>query len=416
MLRRLPILVCLTAAALPATLLLPARPALGETLQEAVAKLTPAQQATFKAYEAAQLAHTKHVDQYWKRIELKRKKRKAKIAAGKTLTVEDYVKEQPPVYTGPKRPDEIMALLPKPLKPDTPAHDPVAVISDFLREAEANYGFKPDRINEDDFMISYAYEAVRLGLTKDQVVRVYALETGGFGTHDLQSGFNPRTGRAASTALGYAQLLAANTIERVRKEGPEFVERLERMAEEPDVSFETAAALRAKAAVLRRMIADARKLRESWPAHVAYAKTPKGLAMHALNLDGHIGPWMQVVKLRGILEFAAKKGVTQLTGAQLELMNLAGPGNGLEMLLAPGKNMPTANFFERGGFGRNPVVHDRTGAQLLAKLDEIMDRNSQKPPAQKFGRMFDSITQRLGQQGRASAQAARSPFGLFGPR
>ncbi len=410
MLRRLSIVVCLCAAALPAQLAV--APAWGDALQDAIAKLTPQQQATLKAYEAARLAHTKHVDQYWKRIELKRKKRKAKIAGGKTLTVEDYVKEQPPVYNGPKRPDEIMALLPKPPKPVTPAHEPIPVIADFLREAEANYGFRPDRVSEDDFMISYALEAVRLGLTKDQVVRVFALETGGMGTQDLQSGFNPRTGRAASTALGYAQLLAANTIERVRKEGPEFAERLERMANEPGVSPEVAQALRAKAAVLRRMIADARKVHESWPAHVAYAKTPKGLAMHALNLDGNVGPWMQVVKLRGIVEYAARKGVTELSGAQLELMNLAGPGNGLEMLLAPGKDMPTANFFERGGFERNPVVHDQTGAQLLVKLNEIMDRHLQRPGAQKFAKIFDSIAQRIG--GRASAQAARPFFDLFG--
>ena len=76
----------------------------------------PEQQATLRAYESARAAYNRHVDQYWRLAELKRKKRKAKIAAGKAVTVEDYVKEQPPVYKGPKRPDEIMALLPKPPK------------------------------------------------------------------------------------------------------------------------------------------------------------------------------------------------------------------------------------------------------------------------------------------------------------
>ncbi len=132
------------------------------------------------------------------------------------------------------------------------------------------------------------------------------------------------------------------------------------------------------------MIADARKVPESWPAHEAYAKTANGLGMHALNLDGNVGPWMQVVKLRSIMEYASKKGFQHLNGAQLEMMNLAGPGSGLEMLQSPGRDMPTSNFFERGGYGRNPVVHDKTGAQLLTRLDEIMDRNVQKPGAQQF--------------------------------
>jgi hypothetical protein len=416
--RRLPVLSVLSL--LVGLVLAPApvavRHALGDAYQEALAKLTPPQQATVKAYEAARLAHARQMDQYWRRVELKRKKRKAKIAAGKPLGVEDYVKEQPPVYKGPKRPDEIMALLPKPPKPETPAKEPVAVVTDFLREADAVYGFKPDRVNEDDFMIAYALEAMRLGLTRDQVVRVYALETGGVGAHDLQSGYNPKTGRAASTALGYAQLLAANTIERVRKEGPEFAERLERLAEQPGVSGSAAQALRAKAATVRRMIADARKVHESWPAHVAYAKTPKGLAMHALNLDGNVGPWMQAVKLRGIVDFAGNKGMGRLTGGQLEIMNLAGPGSGFEMLQAPGKDMPTTNFFERGGYYRNPVVHDKTGAQLLAKLDEIMNRNSQRPGAQKFAAIFDAIAQRAPGQPRASAQAAKPHFDPFGAR
>ena len=312
----------LSAALFMALPLTPAgKASAGTPLQDAIAQLTPEQQATLKAYESARAAYARHVDQYWRLVDLKRRKRKLKIAVGKPLTVEDYVKEQPPVYNGPKRPDEIMAILPKPPRPPVEPHAPIPVIADFLREAEAIYGFRPDRVSEDDFMISYALEAIRLGLTRDQVVRLYALETGGMGTHDLQSGYNPRTGHAASTALGYAQLLAANSIEQIRKDGPEFAARLDRLAEEPSVSYSQAESLRSKAASIRRMIADARRVHESWPAHVAYAKTPNGLAMHALNLDGHVGPWMQVVKLRGVMEYAAKKGVGHLTGAQLELID-----------------------------------------------------------------------------------------------
>ncbi len=388
------------------------------TLQEAIANLTPEQQARLKAYEAARIAFAHRTDQYWRLIELKRRKRKAKFAAGQDVTAADYVAEQPPAYKGPARPDEIMALLAKPPKPPVEVREPVPVVADFLRQAEAVYGFRPDRVSEDDFMIFYAMEAIKLGLTRDHVVRLYALETGGMGTQDLQSGYNPKTGHAASTALGYAQLLAANTIEQLRKEGGEFAARLERQAGDGSVPEGKAASLRVKAAILRRMIADARKIRESWPAHVAYAKTPQGIAMHALNLDADIGPWMQVVKLKGIKEYAAKKGMENLTGAQLELMNLAGPAHGFEMMQPVGRTMPTSNFFERKGYERNPVAAGKTGAQLLAKLDEIMDRNVHRQGAQRFAKIFDSIAKRLasGQRLRPSAQAAPQTLNFFGER
>ena len=406
-------LLCLSL--ILALMLTPAGLASGNTpLQDAIARLTPEQQATLKAYESAQAGYVRRLDLYWRLAELKRKKRKAKIAAGRPVSAEDYVREQPPVYKGPKRPDEIMALLPKPPKPPVQIHTRIPLVADFLREAEAVYGFKPDRVSEDDFMISYALEAIRLGFTRDQVVRLYALETGGMGTHDLQSGFSPRTGRAASTGIGYAQLLAANSIEQVRKEGAEFAARLDRLAAEAGSSSK-AQALQTKAVCVRRMIADARKVPESWAAHTAYAKTANGLGMHALNLDGDVGPWMQTIKLRGIMEFAAKKGITRLTGAELEMMNLAGPGSGYEMLTPPGRDMPTANFFERGGYERNPVVHDKTGVQLLAKLNELMDKNVQQPGAQQFARIFDGIARRLAGRGnvRTSAETAW-PFNLFG--
>lgn len=415
MLKRLVICVpaiCLMAGA-PAAL-----EARADALQEAIAKLTPEQQARLKAYESARIAFAHRTDQYWRLIELKRKKRKAKFAAGQEITAADYVAQQPPVYSGPPRPDGILAMLPKPPKPAVEYREPVAVVADFLREADEIYGFKPERVSEDDFMILYAMEAIKLGFNRDQIVRLYALETGGTGTQDLQSGYNPKTGHAASTALGYAQLLAANSIEQIRKEGNEFANRLEQQAAGGGVPERKAASLRRKAAILRRMIADARKVHDNWPAHVEYAKTPKGLAIHAVNLDGDLGPWMQVVKLKGIEEYAARKGMTNLTGAQLELMNLAGPAHGFEMMQPIGRTMPTSNFFERKGYERNPVAAGKTGAQLLAKLDEIMDRHVQRPGAQRFAQIFDSIASRLAASGRlrSSAQATPPSPGPFGGR
>src|SRR5436853_302452 len=84
-----------------------------------------------------------------------------------------------------------------------------------------------------DFKLdAYAREALALGLTKSQVVRIYALETSGLGTADMVAGIHPITkkGSPISTAIGYAQLLAANTINEIRKSGPGFIERLEQKA------------------------------------------------------------------------------------------------------------------------------------------------------------------------------------------
>ena len=65
----------------------------------------------------------------------------------------------------------------------------------------------------------------------------------------------------------------------------------------------------------------------------------------------------------------AADGRAKLSGAELELMNLAGPRTGLEMMTPVGSRMPTPNFFSEGGYSRNPVVHNKTGAELLATLD-----------------------------------------------
>ena len=95
------------------------------------------------------------------------------------------------------------------------------------------------------------------------------------------------------------------------------------------------------------MLAAARSVPHKWDSHVAFARTPKGLGIHAINLDGDIGPWLQVVKLNGLKEMAEKAGIAALTGAEIELMNLAGPGTGLEMMRPAARDAPTPNFFER---------------------------------------------------------------------
>ena len=174
----------------------------------------------------------------------------------------------------------------------------------------------PTPTTERDFKRSYAREALAVGLSKDQVVRIYALETGGQGTYDMQSGFNPLTkqGRAISSALGYAQLLHANSVGELVKSGEAFIRRLLAMAGAPGTPPERAEALKAKAAILRRMLRAARTVPNEWGAHVKFAGTPPGLGIHAINLDADVGPWLQVLKLKGLKDYAAAAGRQSLPG------------------------------------------------------------------------------------------------------
>jgi hypothetical protein len=148
--------------------------------------------------------------------------------------------------------------------------------------------------------------------------------------------------------------------------------------------------LRAKAAVIRAMLADARAVPNEWSDHVRLGNTSKGLAIHALNLDADIGPWLQVIKLKGIKDTGATEGGrANLSGPEIELMNLAGPRTGLEMLLPVTQKVPTANFFARGGYERNSVVRERTAAELLIELAKRMDLGLKKAGSIEFAAAFD---------------------------
>lgn len=371
-------------AAVPATVA-------GQTpAADVAAQLNPAQLAAYTAYLKARAVYDRRLDAYWAAVDARRDGRKRKRAQGIPFTAADYVDQHPPKYHGPPMPPEVARIIAK-LRPPQPQTD-IARVTDFLASAHSVYGFVPEMIAEREFKRRYADEALAAGLTKTHVVRVYALETGGRGTYDMQSGIDPetKTGRPISSALGYAQLLHANSVSELVKFGDYFIQRLQLLAAAPGTSAARAAVLAHKVAVLRKMMAAARTVPNEWSAHVRFAGTPQGLGIHALNLDGDIGPWLQVIKLRGLILDAQKVGRPQLSGAELELMNLAGPRTGLEMMDPIGGAMPTANFFSRGGYYRNPIVHDRTGRELLARLDERMDVQIRKAGSIEFAAMFDA--------------------------
>lgn len=361
------------------------------------AQLSAKDRKEFEAYYKAWTFHQAEKDAFWDQVEEKRKVRRAKLRDGRLITKADYVDGFPPEFEGPN--------LSKPLseawkkfqadgreESKRPAAD-LPGLADYLAAAKRYYGFEPERISEREFKLRYAREALRLGLSKDQVVRVYALETGGIGTADMQAGIHPlrRTGRPISSALGYAQLLAANSIDELVKHGADFVSRLERMSKSPEIGAERREKLRGKIIALRKMIKKAKSIPHSWSHHQKFADTGPGMGIHAINLDGDIGPWLQVIKLKGIIDFAKKKDRYDLSPTELELMNLAGPGTGLEMMTALGLQMPTVNFFSRRGYERNSIVRGRTSAELLQALEDRMNQNVKKQGAIEFAEAFDQL-------------------------
>jgi hypothetical protein len=365
-----------------------------ELPKDLAAKLTPAQRQVYLDYRKVRDQHDRRHNAYWHSVESKREARQAKRLLGQDYDADDYIAQQPPKYSGPELPADIARIV-QDVKPAVPP-PPLPTVTDFLAEAKAQFGFVPTPTSEREFKRSYAREALAVGLSKDQVVRVYALETGGQGTYDMQSGFNPITkqGRAISSALGYAQLLHANSVGELVKHGEDFIRRLLALAGSAGMPPERAEALRVKAAVLRRMLKAARTVPNEWGAHVKFAMTPPGLGIHALNLDADVGPWLQVLKLKGLKDYAAAGGRSSLSGSEIELMNLAGPRTGLEMMLPVARIMPTANFFSEGGYYRNTIVREKTAAELLSALNDRMEVNIKKPGAVEFAEIFDEVTRR----------------------
>jgi hypothetical protein len=334
-------------------------------------------------------AYVAAVSAYWSAIADKRKTRFAKRARSEPLGIDDYVLTQPPVYTGPPKPVD-----PSAPKVETPPPSPVPVVADFLNAAVQEYKFAPRRPqSEIEFKRAYAQVAAAAGLTKEQAVRIYGFEASGNGGYDVQAGleYNKPGARAITTALGYNQLLATNSVELMAESGGKFVAMLE--AEARGLPEGQKAALEKTIAVVRAMIAFARSVPDDWGQHELLANTPRGLAIHAMNLDLDVGPLLQTQKLLDSIVFARKKGFGPALGAaELEMMNLTGDGNGFDMVLMPGdwrSQVPTANFFQRSGYSHNPVAQrNNVVATLIAATDAVMGGEIKKQGARDMASLF----------------------------
>jgi hypothetical protein len=344
-----------------------------------------------KEYEDARAAFEAEAGAYWGAISEKRKGRNAKRRERQPTTLDDYVLTQPPVYHGPKRPVDPS---PEGEQEQPRPRQAIPVVADLLKAAAEHFQFAPQRpATEAEFKRAYARTALAAGLTREQAVRVYAFETGGNGNHDMQSGLSAsRPGsRAISTAIGYNQLLTTNSVELLAEQGHEFLKALTGKA--ASLSGSQRKAMDHKIAVLKKMVAFTRTVPDDWSQHEKLADTPRGWAVHAMVLDIDVGPLLQTHKLLTSVLFARAKGYSRpLTAAELEMMNLTGDSTGLDMVTMPQamrEQVPTSNFFQRGGYERNPVaIRNNTVAKLLAVTDERMDSNGNKPGAKELAAAF----------------------------
>jgi hypothetical protein len=347
-------------------------------------------QARLTQYQAARSAYEADATAYWSSVAEKRRARNVKRRDHLPVGLDDYVLSQPPVYAGPPRPVDPQAPVPPP-----PERPEIPVVTDFLKNAAEQFGFVPDRPPTDlDFKRAYAKAALAAGLTRDQIVGVYAFETGGNGAYDSQAGLVPyRPGaRAISPAVGYNQLLSTNTVSLLAKDGNRYLLALQQKAK--GLSGITKVALERKIEALKRMIAYSRSVPNRWSEHDRLAKTTLGgFGIHAAVLDIDLGPMLQVQKLTDSVRFARAKGYTApLTAAELELMNLTGDGNGFDMVTMPQAmrtRVPTANFFEQQGYERNPVAR-RTGVvgNLIADIETKMNHGVQAQGARDLAAAF----------------------------
>ena len=377
--------VAMDAATLPAA-------TAGAMAQAASPQAIAEYRRKLREYQEARAAFEQEASAYWSSIAEKRRGRNAKRRDRLPIVLDDYVLTQPPVYSGPKRPVDPQ---PSPEPEEKPRErKAIPLVADLLKAAAEHFQFAPQRpASEVDFKRAYARVASAAGLTREQAVRVYSFETGGSGNHDMQSGLSAsRPGsRAISTAIGYNQLLTTNSVELLAEQGHEFVKALTERA--APLSGAPRQAMDRKIAVLKRMVAYARSVPDEWAQHEKLGDTPQGWALHAMVLDIDVGPLLQTHKLLTSVIFARAKGYSRaLSAAELEMMNLTGDGTGLDMVTMPQpmrEQVPTSNFFQRGGYERNPVaIRNNTVAKLLDVTDRRMDSNSNLPGAKDLAAAF----------------------------
>jgi hypothetical protein len=381
------IAVAVLTASPPAFAQEPAQPAVRAVSPEAMADY----RRRLRDYTLAWQSFDSEATAYWSEITEKRRARQLKRSSGQAVALDDYVLTQPPVYEGPPQPIDPSA----PDKPPPVARDTkyVPTIPEMLASAQKYFQFVPQRGSELEFKRAYAQALAAHGVSRELAVRIYAFETGGIGTYDVQSGLlNARPGaKPLSPAVGYNQLLITYTMHLLADQGDDLVRHLNARA--AGLSAVEREAMAAKIATLRRIIAFSRTVPANWNAQEKLGETEQGWGVQSLLLDIDVGPLLQARKLNGSIRFARMRGYReQLSAAELQMMNLMGDGSGMDIITMPQalrERVPTANFFQRRGYERNAVARtNNTVAKLLGVTDQRMDAAAQQPGARDLAASF----------------------------
>lgn len=343
-------------------------------------------------YTRAWQSFDSEANAYWSTIVEKRRARLTKRRNAQAISLEDYVLAQPPVYGGPPRPVDPSA--PERPPPVPPYFKYVPTIPEMLASAQKHFQFAPQRPSSElEFKRAYAKAVAAEGVAPELAVRLYAFETGGIGTYDVQSGLlNARPGaKPLSAALGYNQLLITYTMHLLADQGDDLLRAL--AAKAAGLSGAQREAMAAKIATLKRMIAFSRTVPADWNSQERLGETPQGWSVQALLLDIDAGPLLQARKLNASIRYARVHGYRErLTAAELQMMNLMGDGSGLDIIMMPQamrEQVPTANFFQRRGYERNTVaIRNNTVAKLLGVTDARMDAAVQQPGARDLAASF----------------------------
>src|SRR5262245_8184192 len=124
--------LALFASAPPAAAVEPLPSSTADAMAQAASPQAMAEyRRQLKEYQEARAAFEEEAGAYWASISEKRKGRNAKRRERQTITLDDYVLTQPPVYSGPKRP-----VSPEP-EEEKPSRErkPLPVVADFLKAA-----------------------------------------------------------------------------------------------------------------------------------------------------------------------------------------------------------------------------------------------------------------------------------------
>ena len=129
--------------------------------------MAASQQTQMEQYARARRAFDEESNAYWSSIAEKRRVRNTKRRNGEPIEL-----TQPPVYRGsprPRGPGFPGSDATEPRKPAMP------VVAHFLKAAVEQFRFVPQRPENDlAFKKAYVKVASAAGLTRDQIVRVYA--------------------------------------------------------------------------------------------------------------------------------------------------------------------------------------------------------------------------------------------------